>query len=72
VVLTECNDDQDDDGQGNNSGALATESAMMGAARGLGLEEVDKESDGKDYGKQEVNPIANHQALPAVYRTIDA
>jgi hypothetical protein len=32
---------------------------MMGAARGLRLEEVDEESDGKDYGKQEVDTIAN-------------
>jgi hypothetical protein len=45
---------------------------MTGTARGQRLEEVDKESDGKDCSKQEVNLIANHRALPAVYRTIDA
>ncbi len=55
-VLTECNDDRDTDGQDNDSGALATESAVTSAARGQRLEEVDKESDGKDYDEQEVDP----------------
>ncbi len=57
----ECDDDRDDDGRDDDSGTLVTESAMTGAARGQRLEEVDKESDGKDYGKQEVDP--NSQLL---------
>jgi hypothetical protein len=50
--------------QVNDSDKLATESAMTGAARGQRLEEVDKESDGKDYGKREVNP--NSQSSSAL------
>jgi hypothetical protein len=50
-VSMECNDDQDNDGQDDNSGMLATESAMTGTARDLRHEEVDKESDGRDYGE---------------------
>jgi hypothetical protein len=38
----ECNNDQDNDGQDDNSGALATENAMTGAASGLRIKEVDE------------------------------
>jgi hypothetical protein len=57
--LAEGNDNQDDDNQDNDSGEFATESAMMGAASSLRIDKVDKESDGKDNSKQEVDPIAN-------------
>jgi hypothetical protein len=38
----ECDDNQDNDGRDDDSGALAMESAMTGAASGLRIEEVDK------------------------------
>ncbi len=50
-VLTDGDDNQKDDDQDDNSGSLVTESAMTGAASDLWIDQVGKESNGRDYGE---------------------
>jgi hypothetical protein len=52
-VSTDGDDDdnQKDDNQDDNSSLLVTESAMTGAASDLWIDQMGKESNGRDYGE---------------------
>ena len=50
-VSTAGGNNQKDDDQDDDCRLLVTESAMTGAASNLWIDQVGKESDGRDYGK---------------------
>jgi hypothetical protein len=45
---------------------------MTGTASNLWIDKVDKESDGRDYGKREVDSDGQSSSALAVYLTMDA